>query len=136
MTKRLCGKLPWQRPEWQCWTLAIERRLSSTRLRGPEGCGGLSGFSLRAIARRLELSPNTLYTYFPGLDDQITTLLVDTFAGLAATLQRADAAEEPSCTRRSHTLCQADRVWAIAHPSDYDLIFGQPIPTFGRSTPI
>lgn len=88
---------------------------------------GLSGFSLRAVARRLELAPNTLYTYFPCLNDLITALLVDAFQGLVTTLQRADTLEEPHCARRFQSLCAAYRAWAVAHPIDYDLIFGQPI---------
>lgn len=91
---------------------------------------GLSGFSLRAVARRLELAPNTLYTYFPCLDALITALLVDAFQGLVATLQDADAPGEHRCATRFHALCHAYRSWAIAHPTDYDLVFGQPIPGY------
>lgn len=91
---------------------------------------GLSGFSLRAVARRLELAPNTLYTYFPCLDDLITALLVHTFESLVATLQGADTPDEHRCARRFHALCHAYRSWAVAHPTDYDLVFGQPIPGY------
>ena len=91
---------------------------------------GLSGFSLRAVARRLELAPNTLYTYFPSLDDLITALLLDAFASLVATLEGAGAADADSCAERFRALCHAYRTWAVAHPTDYDLIFGQPIPGY------
>ena len=92
--------------------------------------GGVSSFSLRAVARRLDLAPNTLYTYFPCRNDLITALLRDACKDLAATLQRADAPGEHMCTRRFHARCHAYRAWAIAHPTDYDLIFGQPIPGY------
>jgi AcrR family transcriptional regulator len=91
---------------------------------------GLSHFSLRAVARRLELAPNTLYTYFPCLDDLITALLVDAFQGLVATLQGADSPGEHRCAARFHALCHAYRSWAVTHPTDYDLVFGQPIPGY------
>jgi AcrR family transcriptional regulator len=91
---------------------------------------GLSGFSLRAVARRLELAPNTLYTYFPCLDDLITALLVHAFESLVVTLQGADNPGEHHCVRRFHALCHAYRAWAVAHPTDYDLVFGQPIPGY------
>ena len=61
---------------------------------------GLSGFSLRAVARRLELAPNTLYTYFPCLSDLITALLVDAFQSFSAAIQAADVPSEARCARR------------------------------------
>lgn len=91
---------------------------------------GLSGFSLRAVARQLDLAPNALYTYFPCLDDLITALLVDAFQRFAATIQAADSADEPCCARRFQSVCTAYRAWAVAHPIDYDLIFGRPIPGY------
>jgi len=91
---------------------------------------GLSGFSLRAVARRLELTPNALYTYFPCLDDLLTALLVDTFQRFVAAIQAADIPNEPRCARRFGSVCTAYRAWAVANPTDYDLIFGRPIPGY------
>lgn len=91
---------------------------------------GLSGFSLRAIARRLDLAPNALYTYFPSLDDLITALLVDAFRRFADAITAADNPADPDCARRFHAVCTAYRTWAVANPIDYDLIFGRPIPNY------
>lgn len=91
---------------------------------------GLGGFSLRAIARRIELAPNALYTYFPCLDDLITALLVDAFQQFAAAIAAADNAECPDYAHRFGSVCMAYRAWAVAHPTDYDLIFGRPIPGY------
>lgn len=91
---------------------------------------GLGGFSLRAIARRLELAPNALYTYFPSLDDLITALLVDAFQRFAAAIAAADSPDGRDYARRFHAICMAYRAWAVAHPTDYDLIFGRPIPGY------
>lgn len=91
---------------------------------------GVSGFSLRAVARRLALAPNTLYTYFPSLDDLITALLVASFQHLVATLTHADTPSSTDNARRFWVLCHTYRSWAVAHPIDYDLIFGQPIPGY------
>lgn len=90
---------------------------------------GLSGFSLRAVARRLDLAPNTLYTYFPCLDNLITALLVEAFQSLVAALHAAAPPNEPHCGR-FQSICLAYRAWAVAHPIDYDLIFGRPIPNY------
>ena len=91
---------------------------------------GLSGFSLRAVARRLELAPNTLYTYFPCLDDLITALLIDAFQRFGLAIETADLPREARCARRFDSICAAYREWAIAQPTDYDLIFGRPIPGY------
>ena len=91
---------------------------------------GLSGFSLRAIARRLDLAPNALYTYFPSLDDLITALLVDAFQQFATAIAAADSPESADYARRFQSICMAYRAWAVAHPTDYDLIFGRPIPGY------
>lgn len=92
--------------------------------------GGLSGFSLRAVARRLELTPNALYTYFPCLDDLLTALLVDALRRFVVAIQAADSLDEPQCARRFGSVCVAYRAWAVAYPIDYDLIFGRPIPGY------
>lgn len=91
---------------------------------------GLSGLSLRAIARRLGLAPNALYTYFPCLDDLITALLVDAFEQFGAAIAAADRPASPDAAQRFRAVCMAYRAWAVAHPIDYDLIFGRPIPGF------
>jgi AcrR family transcriptional regulator len=91
---------------------------------------GLSGFSLRAVARRMELAPNALYTYFPCLDDLITALLIDAFQRFFSAIKAADSPDEPHCAQRFQAVCMAYRAWATAHPTDYDLIFGRPIPGY------
>jgi AcrR family transcriptional regulator len=91
---------------------------------------GISGFSLRAIARRLALAPNALYTYFPCIDALITALLVDAFQRFAATLAAAVEPDDTDYARRFAAICAAYRAWAVAHPTDYDLIFGRPIPGY------
>jgi len=91
---------------------------------------GLAGFSLRAVARRLALAPNALYTYFPSLDDLITALLVDAFRRFAMALESADEPDNPDHVQRFQSICTAYRTWAVIHPIDYDLIFGMPIPGY------
>lgn len=90
---------------------------------------GAEGLSLRAVARRLEMAPNSIYNYYPSLDDLITALLVDAFQRLAevleVTVQRSGTFRE-----RLLELCFAYRTWAIDNPDDYDLIFGRPLPGY------
>lgn len=89
---------------------------------------GIAGFSLRAVARRLDLAPNSLYNYFPSLDDLITALLLDAFGRLAAAVSAAD--QGPTWRDRFVAVCMAYRAWAVANRTDYDLIFGSPIPGY------
>lgn len=89
---------------------------------------GIAGFSLRAVARRLELAPNSLYNYFPSLEDLITALLVDAFKRLANAVAVAD--QGTTWRDRFAAVCTAYRAWAVTNRTDYDLIFGSPIPGY------
>lgn len=91
---------------------------------------GLAGFSLRAVARRLELAPNAIYNYYPSLDDLITALLLAAFSRFAQALQAADKPDAADSAGRFAAVCAAYRSWAVANPIDYDLIFGRPIPGY------
>lgn len=92
---------------------------------------GTAGLSLRAIARELGITAPAIYNYFPRLDDLITALIVDAFTDLAEAMEAADAAT-PSPRAADHilALCLAYRAWAMAHPTDFQLIGGNPIPGY------
>jgi len=95
---------------------------------------GTAGLSLRAIARELGVSAPALYRYYPSLDALITALILDAFHALADALEAAEATfpdEEPRGQLRAALL--AYREWALAHPTDFELIYGNPIP--GYSAP-
>ena len=94
---------------------------------------GTSGLSLRAIARELEITAPALYHYFGSLDELITALIVDAFTGHAEYVRQArDAAaaagEAPH--QQLLTAVLAYREWALAHPMDFQLIYGNPIPGY------
>ena len=50
---------------------------------------GTAGISLRALARRLNITAPAVYNYFPSLDDLLTALVVDAFNALADAMQAA-----------------------------------------------
>jgi AcrR family transcriptional regulator len=71
--------------------------------------------SLRAVARELGMVSSALYRYFPSRDDLLTALIIDAYDALATAAQ--------AC-------CHAIRGWALAHPHEYSLIYGSPVPGY------
>ena len=92
---------------------------------------GTAGISLRGIARELSITAPAIYNYFPRLDDLITALIVDAFTALADAIEAAEsAAVSEACGPKVIASCLAYREWAIAHPVDFQLIYGNPIPGY------
>jgi AcrR family transcriptional regulator len=92
---------------------------------------GTAGLSLRGIARDLGITAPAIYNYFPRLEDLITALIVDAFTALADAIDAAEAAvESETCGPKVVASCVAYREWATAHPVDFQLIYGNPIPGY------
>lgn len=92
---------------------------------------GTAGLTLRGIARELGVTAPAIYNYFPRLDDLITALIIDAFTDLGQAMQAADSAEPAAPPAdRAMAQCLAYRSWAIAHPVDFQLIYGNPIPGY------
>jgi AcrR family transcriptional regulator len=92
---------------------------------------GASGLSLRAIARELGMSPSAVYRYIPRRDDLLTRLIVAAYdaLGAAAEAAEADAARDDLASRWA-AACNAVRAWAQAHPNEYALLYGTPVPGY------
>lgn len=96
---------------------------------------GNETLSLRAIARQMEVTAPALYRYFPSRDDLITALILDAFNGLADAMIDAD---QRLCAERGaeafgarlEAVMLAYRAWALAHRTDFALIYGTPIPGY------
>ncbi len=92
---------------------------------------GTAGLSLRGIARELGVTAPAIYNYFSRLDDLITALIVDAFVDLAEAMEAAEAgAPAGRCRPRATAMLEAYRRWAIEHPVDFQLIYGNPIPGY------
>jgi AcrR family transcriptional regulator len=92
---------------------------------------GTAGLSLRGIAREMGITAPAIYNYFPRLEDLITTLIVDAFSSLADAMEAAEAATDSDCPYDNiMALCLAYREWAIANPTVFQLIYGNPIPGY------
>jgi AcrR family transcriptional regulator len=94
---------------------------------------GADGISLRAVARELGMASSALYRYYPSRDDLLTALIIDAYdaIGEAAEQAIADGKPDESWGRdRWLAACHAIRGWALAHPHEYALIYGSPVPGY------
>jgi AcrR family transcriptional regulator len=90
---------------------------------------GAPGLSLRAVARELGMVSSALYRYFPSRDDLLTALIIDAYDAMG---EVAEAAIGAGAGPRARWLaaCHAIRGWALAHPHEYALIYGSPVPGY------
>jgi AcrR family transcriptional regulator len=90
---------------------------------------GAAALSLRAVAREVGLVSSAVYRYFPSRDDLLTRLIIDGYDALGVA---AEAADTPGETPRARwlTVCRAVRSWALAHPHEYALLYGSPVPGY------
>ncbi|MGW1977754.1 TetR/AcrR family transcriptional regulator [Streptomyces sp. NPDC001889] len=92
---------------------------------------GAAKLSLRAVARELGMVSSALYRYFPSRDELLTALIVDAYDAVGAAAESAIAPPAaPAPTARWLALCRAVRAWALAHPHEYALIYGSPVPGY------
>ena len=90
---------------------------------------GAAALSLRAVARDVGMVSSAVYRYFPSRDDLLTRLIIDGYDDLGAA---AEAADVPTAgpIERWLAVCRAVRAWALAHPHEYALLYGSPVPGY------
>lgn len=99
------------------------------RARSQIAQNGAAALSLKAIADEMRMTPPALYRYFASRDDLVTALIVAAYHSFADALEAArDAAPAGDHVQRLFAIGMAYRQWALAHPQDYMLIFGAPVP--------
>ena len=121
---------------------------------------GPVALSLRRVARRMDMSPAGLYRYVDSREDLLTLLITRAYDDLADHLCQAiglppealrnataigsagPAAEKASAppptvagpdadvADRLRAVALAYRAWSVAHPNEFGLIFGDPIPDY------
>lgn len=92
---------------------------------------GTAGISLRGIARDLGVTAPALYRYFADRDDLITDLLLDAFNAVADTMIAAETVPpRDHYAERLTAVMLAYRRWALQYPTDFQLIYGNPIPGY------
>jgi AcrR family transcriptional regulator len=99
--------------------------------RGHLATDGAPALSLRAIARDLGMASSALYRYFKSRDELLTRLIVDAYDSLGAAAEAAEApVDRNDLPARFTAICHAVRTWALAHPNEYALIYGSPVPGY------
>jgi len=90
-----------------------------------------ANLSLRAVARDLDIVASALYRYFPSRDALLTALIIDAYDALAEAAGSAESAVPREDLRgRWLAACRGVRTWALAHPAEYGLIYGNPVPGY------
>jgi AcrR family transcriptional regulator len=99
--------------------------------RGYLATDGAPALSLRAIARDLGMASSALYRYFSSRDQLLTRLIIDAYDSLGAAAEAREAAvDRNDLAGRFAVTCSAVRDWALAHPNEYALIYGSPVPGY------
>ncbi|NJC14667.1 AcrR family transcriptional regulator [Micromonospora profundi] len=90
-----------------------------------------ANLSLRAVARDMGMVSSAIYRYFPSRDDLLTALIIEAYDALGEAVEIAAADRDQLDLRaRWQAACRAARDWALAHPSEYALLYGSPVPGY------
>jgi AcrR family transcriptional regulator len=87
--------------------------------------------SLRAVARELGVVSSAVYRYFESRDRLLTALIIDAYNDLGTEVETAEAAvARRELLHRWLAACRAARTWSRAHPAEYGLLYGTPVPGY------
>ncbi|WP_216914258.1 TetR/AcrR family transcriptional regulator [Nocardia noduli] len=87
---------------------------------------GPDALSLRAIARDLGITAPALYRYYKSRDDLLESLRLEFCADLADELTAEIATLPDDGAIQFFAICRGFRRWALAHTSEYTLVFASP----------
>ena len=94
---------------------------------------GPSALSLRAVARELGMASSAVYRYVASRDELLTILIIDTYDAIGEAAEAADdraIAAGADAGARWLSVCRAVRSWALAHPNEWALVYGSPVPGY------
>lgn len=92
---------------------------------------GAASLSLRAVARDLGMVSSAVYRYVPSRDELLTRLIISAYDALGAVAEESVAASTADPPRdRWAAAALAIRDWALAHPHEYALLYGSPVPGY------
>jgi AcrR family transcriptional regulator len=92
---------------------------------------GAAALSLRAVARELDMVSSAVYRYVASRDDLLTMLIIEAYDALGAVVEKAAAAKRGRTpAARFVAAGRAVRTWAVAHPHEFALLYGSPVPGY------
>lgn len=92
---------------------------------------GPAAISLRAVAREMGMTAGAIYSYFDTRDELVSALVADVYDSLAERLENArDAVPAADPTGRVIAVGHTYREWAVAHPEEFRLVYGDPAPGY------
>jgi AcrR family transcriptional regulator len=91
---------------------------------------GADRLSLRAVARELGMVSSAIYRYFPSRDDLLTALIIDAYNTMGYAAEAAYREAGKPARDRWRAVYGAVRDWARAHPREYALLYGSPVPGY------
>jgi AcrR family transcriptional regulator len=90
---------------------------------------GPAAVTLRAIAREMGMTAPALYRYFPSLEELLTSVCAGLYDELTGELERVrDADPDADVADRLYAVCRQFRRWSVAHPAEFGMMFGSPLP--------
>lgn len=90
---------------------------------------GAAALSLRAVAREVGMVSSAVYRYVPSRDDLLTVLVVEAYDAVGEAAERARLPADPP-RAQWRAVWRAVRAWALAHPAEYALVYGSPVPGY------
>ena len=107
----------------------MKQRILATA-RGHMAEVGPAQLSLRAVARDLGVASSAVYRYVESRDDLITRLILEIYGELADAAEAACADAGADLSTQWSGWAHTMRDWARAHPYDWPLVYGTPIPGY------
>lgn len=108
--------------------LSVKRIVDGSRALLVEG--GTEAIAMREVARRLGTTAPALYKHVAGRDELLALLIASCTDELRGACTEATAAVPDDPGRRLQAASWAFRSWAVAHPAEFGLVYGTPIPDF------
>jgi AcrR family transcriptional regulator len=87
-----------------------------------------ANLSLRAVARDLGMASSAVYRYFASRDELLTAMIIDAYDALGSSAEAS--VSDGKFPDRFLNVCHAVRDWALAHPHEWALIYGSPVPGY------
>ncbi|MCM1969552.1 WHG domain-containing protein [Streptomyces sp. G1] len=94
---------------------------------------GGAGLSPDSVAQDCGRAADEVQALFPHRDDLLTALVIDAYDASGAAMEQADEAAAGAgapAGARLLAVTRALRKWSFAHPAEFTLIYGSPVPGY------